>query len=161
MSLCRNCLTAIRSFCSPFECDRFCAPRQTVRIPSMMASASETQVVGAKGGLDRWYYFSQSMECELCAMMKAQMSWKYGPRGLAICAISFNGSPRRLKGWINSWLAFSFSVNVGDIERVDHDTRVSPSFVSIFTSSMLTELVTDSSWPGSYPGLKCASENSR
>jgi hypothetical protein len=59
-------------------------------------------------------------------MIKAEVSQEMLEYGQAL--ISFNGSPSGLNGWINSELAFSFSVHVADIENDDHDTTVSYYF---------------------------------
>jgi hypothetical protein len=76
--------------------------------------------------LARWYCFSGSVKCELCSMIKAEISQEMLEYDHAL--IFFNGSPSILKGWIKSELAFSFSMHVANIENDDHDTMVSHQF---------------------------------
>lgn len=59
-------------------------------------------------------------------MIKVEISQEMLEYGQAL--ISFDGSPSKLDGWINSELAFSFPVHVADIENADHDTIVSYHF---------------------------------
>ncbi|CZR64467.1 uncharacterized protein PAC_14365 [Phialocephala subalpina] len=117
MSLCQNCHAVVRSFYSPSESDE----RQMVALEQ---SLSDEVLSGRDSfiqeGLARWYCFSGSVECELCSMIKAEISQEMLEYGQAL--ISFNGSPSKLKGWIKSELAFSFPVHVANIENDDHDT---------------------------------------
>ena len=120
MSLCQNCHAVVCWFYSLSESNA----GQTVA----SAQSPSGEVLSGKEsllqeGLARWYCLSGSVECELCSMIKAEISQEMLEYGQAL--ISFNGSPSQLKGWIKSKLVFSFPVHFEGIENDDHDPIVS------------------------------------